>query len=130
MSRILSDCLLQDSDPTPLGPETSKTIRQALEASGFDAQDVGSHLSISVSEPPLKPAEFAIIYLDDDDEVLWIKALAQRWWLLFLLGDRNERFAQFWRAVDALPPMNYAVQQGTIGELDPKIVKAIARSLS
>lgn len=125
MTGILGDRLLENADPSPLDDATSTTIRSHLSAAGFEAQDVGSHITISFTEAPLAPVEFAVIHLDEDGKVLWIKALAQRWWELFLIGDRNGRFAQFWQAIETLPALPYPIEQGTIGDLPPKLRKLL-----
>jgi hypothetical protein len=147
----MSDLLnyhIQTVDSTPLESELSATILEALRSREFVAQDVGHHIAVrcpNIFQGHFKnqePWDCAIIYLEDN--TLWIKAIAQRWWCLFNLvpGDEENdpKYQAFWEAIDSLDPLWKSfeasggnVQQGTMGELQlnkRKLKQASPRSQS
>lgn len=103
--------------------EVVNTLRQA----GFSAYDNRHHIAVATEFPGTEFAEWecAVLYIDEE-QTLWVKVLAQRWWLLFTIGDRQQRYEALWEAIDTLEPrlsqfatlVGGNLKLGTIGELN------------
>ena len=124
---FLGNHLLQTVDSTPFEPNISSQIREALKSHGFDVQDNGHHISVFTRPKGTSDEhswECACIYIEDN--TLWVKALALRWWQLFNIYDDDPHYQQFWTAIDSLNESawsrfkaeGFQVIQGTVGELN------------
>lgn len=123
---LLGSILVETVDTTPFTAALSAEIVTALQKAGFSAYDNGHHIAVATTFSNANFAEWecAVIYLSDE-RTLWIKVIAQRWWLLFTAGDRRQRYEALWEAIDTLQPVfdqfasdGRIVHQGTVGELN------------
>jgi hypothetical protein len=118
----LSSHIIETVDSTTFSVDLSCAIASQFKTAGFVVQDVGHHIIVGClfDSPDVEPMECACIYLDDD--ILWIKAIAARWWFRDTNDDRY--FNEFWKVVDQLKGTefksfiaNRRFHEGTVGDL-------------
>jgi hypothetical protein len=118
----LSSHIIETVDSTLFSAALSHAIASQFKAARFAVNDIGHHIIVGClfDSPDVEPMECACIYLDDD--ILWIKAIAARWWFRDTNDDRY--FNAFWKVVDRLKESEFKsfvvsqkFHEGTVGDL-------------
>lgn len=96
----LSEYVIGSTDTLVFDGTMSKMIVAHFRVAGFFAQDIGHHIVTGCyfDSPDKEPMECACIYLED--EHLWVKAIAARWW--FRDTNDDQYFNSFWAVIDLL----------------------------